>query len=435
MGTEISLEIAGMQLDWSKNSKGADHGALFQESDRMRIPFDQINYEYFEENGEDPAPMEMGFSRKLREVVPRLRLLGFTREHAKREYLRAVQVFREEEQDVSTDEDSSPKALMDFDEYCKIVASYTITTLDNQYVSERNDEEQKGRFAGLSWVNRLPHSLWHDPGGFSERSTFASLIGFLSPYSILALLAENHQNLDADVVWQYGPLVENGWAKTSDFVACAKRTQTFLVATEGSSDVHILKHAIAILHPELADFFRFIDVEEGHPFSGAGSLVKFAVGLAKIDVHNQVVFLFDNDGEGFEAYKKVSAITLPPNMRTIMLPALDEFESFSCRGPHGISDANINRRAAAIECYLDLTADKPSPPRVTWTNYKKELDLYHGSLDHKESYVKAFLQQTAKDIHSNSYDASKIRAVINALIRECSSISEASLATMWELVE
>ena len=34
----------------------------------------------------------------------------------------------------------------------------------------------------------------------------------------------------------------------------------------------------------------FIDANERHPFSGTGSLVKFAEGLAKIDVQNQKSF-------------------------------------------------------------------------------------------------------------------------------------------------
>ena len=42
----------------------------------------------------------------------------------------------------------------------------------------------------------------------------------------------------------------------------ARRTQTFLIATEGSSDVHILKQALALLRPGIEDFFRFIDVRK-----------------------------------------------------------------------------------------------------------------------------------------------------------------------------
>src|SRR5215471_16030649 len=82
----------------------------------------------------------------------------------------------------------------------------------------------------------------------------------------------------APVVWQYGPLVKAGWATEREFVPHARRTAMFLIATEGSSDVHILKHALALLRPGIVDFFRFIDVSASHPFSGTGNLVKFAEG-------------------------------------------------------------------------------------------------------------------------------------------------------------
>lgn len=65
LGTEITLEVNGLTLDWSKNSRGNDHGMLFQPKDRKRIRSDQIDYDYFKENDEDPAPMEMGFCRPL----------------------------------------------------------------------------------------------------------------------------------------------------------------------------------------------------------------------------------------------------------------------------------------------------------------------------------------------------------------------------------
>jgi len=138
---------------------------------------------------------------------------------------------------------------------------------------------------------------------------------------MMRLLADTKANENAPVVWQYGPLVQAGWATERDFLAGARRTEQFLIATEGSSDVHILKHALALLRPAIADFFRFIDVSESHPFPGTGNLVKFAEGLAKIDVQNQVLFLFDNDAEGLEAHERLSKLTLPKNMRGAMLPA------------------------------------------------------------------------------------------------------------------
>ena len=96
MGTEISLELGGLTLDWSKNSRGADHGALFQEKDRKPIRSDQIDYDYFSEVKDSPEPMEMAFCRSLREVVPRLDLLGFTVDNIESEYSSCVEECREE---------------------------------------------------------------------------------------------------------------------------------------------------------------------------------------------------------------------------------------------------------------------------------------------------------------------------------------------------
>jgi hypothetical protein len=106
VGTEITLEVHKLTVDWSKNSRGVDHGALFQAEDRKRIPSDQINYEYFKEKGEDPGPMEMAFCRSLRRVLPRLELLGFTLEQVKREYLARAAVWREKRLSMAEDTES-----------------------------------------------------------------------------------------------------------------------------------------------------------------------------------------------------------------------------------------------------------------------------------------------------------------------------------------
>ncbi len=158
MGTEITLEIAGMTLDWCKNSKGADHGALFQNRDRKRIRSDQINYEYFEENNEDPASMEMGFSRKLKDIVSRLDLLGFTLERARQEYLSAVELCREEERDYDDRDKVTPQDIMNFEEFCAFVAAYPIEALDDTYDSKKNEEQVMRQFPGNAATQRLPQS-------------------------------------------------------------------------------------------------------------------------------------------------------------------------------------------------------------------------------------------------------------------------------------
>jgi hypothetical protein len=88
LGTEITLEVGGMGITYSKNHMGIDHGSLFQESDRKPFRSDLLDYEYFESEGEDPTSSEMAFVRALKDVAPRLELLGFNLDRVEREYER-----------------------------------------------------------------------------------------------------------------------------------------------------------------------------------------------------------------------------------------------------------------------------------------------------------------------------------------------------------
>lgn len=422
MGTEISLEIGGLTIDWCKNSRGIDHGMLFQASDRKRIHSDQIDYDYFRENGQDPEPMEMAFCRTLREVVPRLELLGFTLDQVRREYTICAEAWKEESQIMAGALEEFLLDVMTFEEFCVFVTAHPLQGLDRTFISSFNSGSElliRGRFGDMAVTSRIPYFAAGGANAYSECGYFGDLLGFLHPYSIIQLLAQNTSNLDVDVVWQYGPLVDAGWARDGEFVHGARRNQTFLIATEGSSDAHIIKHALSLLRPETEDFFRFIDVSERHPFPGTGNLLKFAEGLVKIDVQNQVVFVFDNDAEGYDAYQKLLGLNLPPNMRGMMLPTLEEFRNFPAQGPEGVICADINRRAAAIECYLDLEFGGFPPAKVVWTNYKKDLGLYHGALEYKESYTKAFLRQTRDTVSAGAYCVDKLQVVLDALVAEC----------------
>ncbi|CAA7616138.1 HEPN/Toprim-associated domain-containing protein [Magnetospirillum sp. SS-4] len=433
MGTEIHLELGGLALSWAKNHCGPDHGALFQEGDRRAVRSDQIDYAYFQEENEDPTPMEMAFVRKLKQIVPRLDLLGFTLEQARSVYDHwAVQW--KEEREANADSEGSPiPEPLSFKEYCTFANRQSVTELDDTFhddnASLMSRTKCKGRFIDdEATLERIPCSFDHDDQYWSERSYFGSRINILHPYLMLRILAGNAVNLETDVVWQYGPLVEAGWATAAEFMPLARRTETFLIATEGSSDAHILRHGFELLRPEVADFFRFIDVSDRHPFPGTGNLLKFAEGLAKIDVHNQTIFVFDNDAEGAEAFNKLGALVLPSNLRAMLLPSLDAFRSFPAKGPQGDHEADINGRAAAIECYLDHRLKDYPPPRVIWTNYKKEADTYQGALEYKEAYTKAFLKLTPDKLAATGYDTGNIEKVLDALIEQCIIMASGELA-------
>ena len=251
MGTMITLDVGGISVDWSKNSRGADHGSLFLETDRKRIPSDQIDYNYFSERGEDPDEMELAFVSKLRNLLPRLELLGFTLDKAEASYAAEVASYRSTEFE---DAESEPHHVMSFAEFCAFVAAHPISQLDDTFVggiAEDDEKKIRGRFTSEK-IAGLPIHSFTDHDAYSERTYFGSLINLFHPYTVLRVLGTVPENLDLDVVWQYGPLVEAGWADSDDFTPYARRSETFLIATEGSSDVHILRRAFDLLRSDVS---------------------------------------------------------------------------------------------------------------------------------------------------------------------------------------
>lgn len=430
MSTPITLTVGNITLTYDTMYVGMDHGILFQEADRRRLPKEPIDGDDVETTEQDNADVELDevcFYRSLRSMVPRLELLGYTLGTVRADYERVVK--RDMEAPAIDDELdlSDRRPPMDFDQFIVFIQKYSVAKLSDKYVQTYDERHmaQQGLFASDSSIGLLPQgNPERDFDGYSERSHFGNLLGFLTPYSMLRALAENPANLELNVVWDYGRFVEAGWGDDYEFVACARREQTYLVATEGKSDTNILKRAIELIRPEIQDFIRFVDAADWHSFTGAGSLVKFAEGLAKIDVHNRTVFVLDNDAEGREAHQNMRRFSLPPNMAAMVLPDIDELRSFPAKGPSGITNADINGCAAAIECYLDLRLKGRKLPQITWTNYKDKLGAYQGALDHKDSYSEAFYRATPEAVESGRYDITKLSLVLDALMTQCTQIAE-----------
>jgi len=426
MGTEISLSVDGVDVCWSKNHMGIDHGSLFQHDDRKRSKSDQVNYDCYEfEDDADLIKMEMGFSKLLKDVVPRLELMGVTLEQVSKEYELVAEESNETRKQLAESEETT--FCMPFEHFLKLAKRIDIGSLDNSYDDGSVDKEPAEygtKFIDEETLKTIPSYDPYDAMVYSEQSLVSHILDCLNPYSALRLLAENKNNLLQEVKWQYGPLVENGWANVSMFQPCARRKQKFLIVTEGHTDVEIIDLAIKILRPEIYDFFSFIDMTEGHPFGGTGNLQKFAKGLAQMDVHNQTLFLYDNDTEGLSAYRNTNKLNLPNNMRVSMLPELDEFSSFETIGPSGKSKIDINGKAVAIECYLDLyRSGLPEEPVIRWSGYKGDVKQYQGALIGKDKYKDNFLGYSSRQLLEGDYDLSKLKKVVDAIFQECVAIA------------
>jgi hypothetical protein len=422
MGTSIELCIGNVTLSYSKNFVGIDYGFLFQEGDLFHRKTDLIDYSYYEEHPEEKEELDEAeelFARTLSRILSRLEILGFTLEAARAEY-QAVIAEAIEMDSYNKLEEKKSKYLT-FEEFCNLACRYPLSDLKSDYIEYGTPDREmlsQGRFAAdIDVFERIPRT---ENSGFywSETSFLSARVCILSAESMLQVFSLNEANAEVEVTWAFGPIVHAGWVQREAFQPGARKTQKILIATEGASDARIIRRSLDILRPDVADFFNFVDADERHHFWGTGNLVKFAEGLLRIDVLNQVLFVFDNDAEGVDAFRKLERLKLPANMRAMLLPDLEEFREFATLGPEGISVSDINGRAAAIECYLDLRLDQYPAPQVTWSNFKRDIHAWHGVLDFKESYSKRFYDQPADLLRNGSYDTSKLLKLIDKLIQQ-----------------
>jgi hypothetical protein len=408
MGSMIHLAVGRLEIDWGKNFGFTDHSSLFQPSDLTEVPYYYVD----EDNPHTAAGKEdeynlvvehkKGMSKPLGLIVERINLLGYTPTYARQEF-----------------EALSRLNGFDLDRFSFDQLAEALATVDVREVSaDYGDGEDFGKFfrrhmfkrLGLGSIVEDPHYVqFHASEGMEN----------LSAYTILHLLARNPLAGSLPVNWQFADLEEGGWARRDQFIRPLHPTSRFLIVTEGSSDAGIIGHAFKLLKPHLADFFAFVDMKEGYPFTGTGSLLNFTKGLISIAVQNNVIILYGNDAEGVASYNRTSRLNLPPNMRVLKLPDLPDFGSYDTIGPGGEQRADINGRGAAIECYLDASPK----PVVRWNNFNKDLNVYQGELVGKGDVMRRFfdLQEPSPD-----YELSRISAVLELIVAECTAMRESA---------
>ena len=157
-------------------------------------------------------------------------------------------------------------------------------------------------------------------------------------------------------------------------------------------------------------------MSEHYPFTGTGNLVRFCQGLARIRIQNRILVVLDNDTAGRAAYRRISALSLPTRMRVTVLPDLEKCRAVRTVGPSGFQQEDINGRAVAMECFLDIWDSPGSEPTFRWTSYDSDLDAYQGALLNKEEHVRHFLQAAER---ATAYNYGHLAQLWNHLIAEC----------------
>jgi hypothetical protein len=157
VGTAITLDVGGVELTYSKNDRGIDHGSIFQEQDRKPIHSDQISYDYFEREGEDATAMEMAFTRPLKDVVSRLDLLGFNLDRVRREYENVAESWREEMQSSLDDDAELGTDLMSFAEFRELATEHALEPRPHLHTGHRRRKCAENSWA-LFWCSSGPNT-------------------------------------------------------------------------------------------------------------------------------------------------------------------------------------------------------------------------------------------------------------------------------------
>jgi hypothetical protein len=246
----------------------------------------------------------------------------------------------------------------------------------------------------------------------------------------LIRLACDVSDASVTVMQDVSALIAAGYYNDGEQICDSKRLQltrsypensSRIVLTEGSSDAGILRDAIRVLYPHLADFYSFLDFESTRSQGGAGHLAAMTKAFAAAGVTNRVVTLFDNDTAGRDAMRSLHG-ALPPNIVILSYPAMSFLESYPTVGPGGLSMLNVNGLAAGLELYAgreSLTAADGTLLPVQWRGFNEALGQYHGEVLHKNDIQKRRRAKLTDCLADRSrigaYDWTGLHAILQAL--------------------
>lgn len=402
MGSLVSLTLGGLEIDWGKNDNFINHSKLFLHADKTLLKIFEVQGERYE---------EFGYVRELRDVLPRLELLGFTMQGVENLFNIMLNDYPE----------YLPDITFDFEFFRKQISNIYI---DSKIINrEEFGEYDLGEYARKEIFSRQDFAEFTVALDDAHQGIM-EFFENLHPYIQLRIFAENPSNLELDLTWHTSDVIRGGWTSEEKIFCDWNKESGFLIVTEGSTDTFIIQNAIQQLRPDIQDFFRYIDMKEHYPFSGTGNLFNFFQGLAKIGVNNNFLFIFDNDSEGIEKYLQAIKTPAPKNLRSTHLPCLKEFETFMTLGPDGTGQSDINGKAVAIECFLDLDFKSNSPPKIRWSAYKKSLDQYQGSLEGKEWYIAQFKKGLKTP---DLYNFKKLEILVNHIYEECIRMADTGI--------
>ena len=166
----------------------------------------------------------------------------------------------------------------------------------------------------------------------------------------------------------------------------------YIILTEGSTDIAILRRALDLLYPHLAGYYTFFDFRASNARGGAAQLAAVVKAFVAAGIANRVIALFDNDTAARDGRRSLDSVHLPPNIIVLHYPYLNVLRDYPTVGPSGPSTMDINGLAASIELYLgeDVLSMHGDRVPIHWKSFNEGIGAYHGEVMKKAQLLSAF---------------------------------------------
>ena len=425
MGTYTEFLVAGYPLLNSKSFVLPEAMTVFRESDRNVSPRSLADRnrlvwgDAYDDAGEQ-IETAVQYICDTEVVIARLDVMGFTLERARQDFesgrderlITYTDWAKEEGNDYGYKEEITLLQSLSFEAYLNALRQVIAEGI-TPYAIDDTDRPELSQ--------HVRYILQNDEG--------YEITYFADDVRCLIRMACEVAPKPSKVVQDITDVIDSGYYETDEPV-CQLAIDSLInghlensnriVLTEGSSDAQILKASLALLYPELSDYYSFLDFGATRVPGGAGQLVSLIKGFAAAGIGNRIIGLFDNDSAARDARRSLDQVRLPSNIVVLAYPDLPLLQEYPTLGPSGLSCLNVNGLAASIELYLGvdiLTGKDGSLTPIQWKGYLESVGSYQGEVTRKADLQAAFYEKLAQAGSSPSQRSEQDWSGIDAILQ------------------
>lgn len=431
MGSYCELYISKFPIATTKNEVDPFLLSIFQPTDVIvfnRKIGERFQLLYGRENEADEYERAIQYVNTAKNLKERLNVIGFTMKRVTTAFEDSKAESLSRLREWLGNSSFKDNALMTerIANEIKILENSTLSDfleaskeiIENEYGFSIDEKEPpKSTNPVLLYLLEGSYGLDRFPYDYDQRTLLRALLEITSPevkitYDITELVEAGYYEDKPESV--YDQVIEN---ETYDYEIGDK----FLILTEGSSDINILKNSLAILYPHLSGYYTFMDFGISNASGSASSLVASIKSFVGANLKNKIIALFDNDTAAESAIRGLSKTTIPDNIKITCYPSIKLLEDYPTIGPSGITNMNINGLSGSIEMYLgnDSLTEKGKLIPVQWKGYDSSLKKYQGEIVDKEFVQKRFEKRIKMCVESpdkiKEFDWSGIEQILKMI--------------------